>query len=284
MADDHAVNGPPGDGARTITDCGDSALVVKATGPDVEENWRLVHALADALDAVRLPGVHDMVPTYDALLVEFDSTTTDHATVRQVLRHEAARIGAGSGQRSTSSRRFVVPVVYGGEYGPDLPEVAAQLGLTEGEVVAVHTGTDLTVRCLGAPAGAPMMDGPPFPRPVPRLASPRTRVEPGAVAVAGRQAVICPMPSPGGWPLLGRTPVRVLDPHSDPLTAYRPGDTLRFVPITPDEWDTYADMPLAACEDPTDGGTSTGNGTTTGSGTTRFEGRARTTTPAGRHG
>lgn len=92
-----------------------------------------------------------------------------------------------------------------------------------------------------------MTDGPAFPKPVPRLASPRTRVDPGSVAVAGRQAVICPMPSPGGWPLLGRTPVRVLDLHSDPITAYRPGDTFRFVPITPDEWDDYAGTPLAAC-------------------------------------
>ncbi|MGW0579616.1 carboxyltransferase domain-containing protein, partial [Streptomyces sp. NPDC002920] len=94
-----------------------------------------------------------------------------------------------------------------------------------------------------------MMDGPPFPAPVPRLASPRVRVEAGCVAVAGRQAVICPMPSPGGWPLLGRTPVRVLDLRGDPLTAYLPGDTFRFVPITPDEWDDYADLPLAACLD-----------------------------------
>lgn len=233
-------------GGVTITDCGDSALVAKAVGLEAEDSWRLVHALADALDAVRLTGVREVVPTYDALLVEFDCADTDHDTVRRVLSHEAARLGPHPA-RTAPPRRFVVPVVYGGEYGPDLPEVAAQLGLAESEVVALHSGSDLTVRCLGAPAGAPMMDGPPFPAPVPRLASPRVRVDPGSVAVAGRQAVICPMPSPGGWPLLGRTPVRVLDPHHDPITAYRPGDTFRFVPITPDEWDGHADTPLAAC-------------------------------------
>ncbi|MFF3332821.1 allophanate hydrolase subunit 1 [Streptomyces sp. NPDC002888] len=230
----------------TITDCGDSALVAKVVGMDAEDGWRFVHSLADALDAVRLTGVHGVVPTYDALLVEFDCTGTDHATLKRVLHHEAARIGPDPAP-ATPPRRFRVPVVYGGHHGPDLPEVAAQLGLTEGEVVALHSGSDLTVRCLGAPAGAPMMDGPAFPGPVPRLASPRTRVDPGSVAVAGRQAVICPMPSPGGWPLLGRTPVRVLDPHSDPITAYRPGDTFRFVPIAPHQWDDYADLPLAAC-------------------------------------
>jgi len=212
----------------TIADCGDSALVAKAVGLDAEAAWRLVHALADALDAVHLTGVHDVVPTYDALLVEFDCTSTDHATVRSVLAHEAARLGPHP-EPTAPPRHFVVPVVYGGEYGPDLPEVAARLGLTEGEVVDLHSGSDLTVRCLGAP---------------------RTKVAPGSVAVAGRQAVICPMPSPGGWPLLGRTPVRVLDLHSDPITAYRPGDTFRFRPIDPQQWNEYADLSLADCTDP----------------------------------
>ncbi|MFL6000155.1 MAG: 5-oxoprolinase subunit B family protein [Streptomyces sp.] len=233
-------------GNVTITDCGDSALVARAVGLGAEDAWRLVHALADALDAVRLTGVHDVVPTYDALLVEFDCTGTDHDTVRRVLSHEAARLGPAPA-RTTPPRRFVVPVVYGGEQGPDLPDVAAHLGLSESEVIALHSGSDLTVRCLGAPAGAPMTDGPPFPKPVPRLASPRTRVDAGSVAVAGRQAVICPMPSPGGWPLLGRTPVRVLDLHRDPITAYRPGDTFRFLPITPEQWDDHAGLTLADC-------------------------------------
>lgn len=229
-----------------ILDCGDSAVVAKAVGMAAERAWQVVHALADALDAVRLDGVHGLVPTYDSLLVEFDCVDTDHATVRRVLRHEADRLGTGP-VRPSRTRRFVVPVVYGGEFGPDLPVVAEQLGVSEREVVELHSGADLTVRCLGAPAGAPMMDGPAFPRPVPRLASPRTRVLPGSVAVAGRQAVICPMPSPGGWPLLGRTPLRVLeDLDADPLTAYRPGDTFRFVPITPEQWDDHAGRPLAA--------------------------------------
>ncbi|WP_371578308.1 allophanate hydrolase subunit 1 [Streptomyces sp. NBC_01314] len=234
------------DSGVVIVDCGDSAVVARAIGMDAERGWQVVHALADALDAVRLDGVHGIVPTYDSLLVEFDCTDTDHETVRRVLRHEADRLGEGP-VRPSRTRRFVVPVVYGGEFGPDLPVVAEQLGLSEREVVELHCGADLTVRCLGAPAGAPMMDGPAFPRPVPRLASPRTRVLPGSVAVAGRQAVICPMPSPGGWPLIGRTPLRVLeDLDADPLTAYRPGDTFRFVPIAPEQWDDHANRPLAA--------------------------------------
>ncbi|MEV0402193.1 allophanate hydrolase subunit 1 [Actinoallomurus sp. NPDC050550] len=231
-----------------IADCGDSAVVVKATGAD-DHAWQVVHALADAIEASRPDGVYGIVPAYDSLLVEFDCSATDHGTVQRAVRGAAGRL-AGRPVSSPSPRRFTVPVVYGGEYGPDLPVVARQLGLTEREVVELHTAQDLTVRCLGAPVGAPMMDGPTFPRPVPRLASPRTSVPPGSVAVAGRQAVICPMRSPGGWPLLGRTPLRVLDLDAEPPAPYRPGDTFRFVPITAEEWHEHdGAMPAAEAVD-----------------------------------
>lgn len=231
------------DESPEITDCGDSAVAVKAAGADAERRWEFVHALADAVEAAGLDGVYGVVPAYDSLLVEFDCTRTDHATVREAIRQAAFRPDPAG---RPVPRRFVVPVVYGGEYGPDLPEVARQLGLTERQVIELHSGTPLTVRCLGAPAGAPMMDGPPFPKPVPRLGSPRTSVPPGSVAVAGRQAVICPVRSPGGWPLLGRTPLRVLDLDAEPFAAYRPGDRFRFVPITPAQWDEHRDAALVA--------------------------------------
>lgn len=229
-----------------ISDCGDSAVVVRAVHGDANHRWQVVHTLADALDTVRLAGVHGLVPTYDSLLVEFDCADTDHQAIRRALADAIAQLDEGPIERA--SKLFVVPVVYGGEHGPDLPEVAEQLGLTEQQVIELHSGTALTVRCLGAPVGAPMMDGPPFPAPVARLASPRTSVPPGSVAVAGKQAVICPMRSPGGWPLLGRTPLRVLDLDSERLTPYRPGDRFRFVPIRPEQWDEHAGALLAAAD------------------------------------
>jgi len=235
-------------GEVTIADCGDSAVVVKAVGLPPDRAWQTVHALADAVEAARPGGVYGIVPTYDTLLVEFDCATTDHLTLRRLLRYESGRLAEGP-RPGPAPRRFVVPVVYGGEHGPDLPVVAEQLGLTEAEVVELHSRAPLTVRCFGAPAAAPMMDGPAFPRPVPRLASPRTSVVPGSIAVAGRQAVISPMPSPGGWPLLGRTPLRVLDLNARPLTPYRPGDTFQFVPIAPEQWDEHAGAALEACHD-----------------------------------
>lgn len=216
-----------------IVDAGDSAVMVRAAQGDAEHRWEVVHALADAIEAARLDGVHEIVPTYDTLLVEFDCTRTEHRTIRQAIADALKGLDLAA---RPAPRRFVVPVVYGGEHGPDLPMVAEQLGLTEQRVIELHSGADLTVRCLGAPVGAPMMDGPAFGKPVPRLASPRTSVPPGSVAVAGRQAVICPLRSPGGWPLLGRTPLRILDLDAEPLTPYRPGDVFRFVPIAAEQW------------------------------------------------
>nr|WSZ99832.1 allophanate hydrolase subunit 1 [Streptomyces sp. NBC_00857] len=228
-----------------IADCGDSAVVVTATGADADSRWQTVHAVADSIGADEPLGVYGIVPAYDKLLVEFDCAVTDHEAVTRAVRAALAGSAAGTAPRP-AAQHFTVPVVYGGEHGPDLPVVAEQLGLTEQEVVDLHSGTSFTVRCLGAPAGSPMMDGPPFPVPVPRLASPRTSVPAGSIAVAGRQAVICPMRSPGGWPLLGRTPLRILDLDADPLCPYRPGDRFRFVPISPDRWDDYAGASLEA--------------------------------------
>ncbi|WP_037370667.1 5-oxoprolinase subunit B family protein [Amycolatopsis orientalis] len=230
-----------------ISDCGDAAVVVRALHADAADRWRMVHVLADLVEQADLDGLYGVVPTYDSLLVEFDADRADHETVRRVLDQALRGIRPGESLLARP-RLFVVPVVYGGEYGPDLDLVASQLGITARQVIELHTAAPLTVRCLGAPVGAPMMDGPAFPAPVPRLPSPRVSVPPGSVAVAGRQAVICPMRSPGGWPLLGRTPLRVLDPASDPLTPYRPGDRLRFVPIEPQQWDEHDGALLAATD------------------------------------
>ena len=104
------------------------------------------------------------------------------------------------------------------------------------------------IRCLGAPAGSPMMDGPDFPFPVPRLKDPRLSVPAGAVSVAGRQAVIAPAAAPGGWCVIGQTPLTVLDVAAEPLVPYVPGDTLRFQQIQPEEFAKYAGRKLEATQ------------------------------------
>ena len=185
------------------------------------------------------------MPTYDSLLVEFDPGVTSARQVRAFVLLGMRQLDF-IGAPARTPREFSVPVVYGGEYGPDLERVAEHAAAAVEEIIALHTAKSYVIRCLGAPAGSPMMDGPDFPLPVPRLKDPRLSVPAGAVAVAGRQAVIAPAVAPGGWCVIGQTPLAVLDAASEPLVPYVPGDLLRFRQIQPEEFANYAGRKLEA--------------------------------------
>ncbi|WP_458115920.1 5-oxoprolinase subunit B family protein [Arthrobacter sp. D2-10] len=216
-----------------IQECGDAAIRVEAASSNTEDNWLTVHGLANWLEECGAEGILAAVPTYDSVLVEFDPFVI---SARQVRAFVGLGLRDERSQDGTSPREFVVPVVYGGSFGPDLERVAAHQGISPEEVIALHSGKTYTVRCLGAPAGSPMMDGPDFPKPVPRLKDPRVSVPAGAVSVAGRQAVIAPAVAPGGWCVIGQTPLRVLDIEGPSLVPYRPGDLLHFEAVSIDEY------------------------------------------------
>jgi KipI family sensor histidine kinase inhibitor len=226
-----------------IYESGDSALRVVALAEASEDNWLTVHRLADWLESCGAEGLHGAVPTYDSVLVEFDPVLVSARQVRAFVKLGLLEMGRSAGT-AAAPREFDIPVVYGGEYGPDLEKVAEQQGISTGEVIRLHTEKTYTVRCLGAPAGSPMMDGPAFPKPVPRLKDPRLSVPAGAVAVAGRQAVIAPASAPGGWCVIGQTPLTVLNIRREPLVPYKPGDILRFRPIEAGEFDSYVGKEL----------------------------------------
>jgi KipI family sensor histidine kinase inhibitor len=228
-----------------IFESGDSALRVVASSADTEANWSTVHSLGQWLESAEVDGVHGSVPTYDSLLVEFDPGVTSARQVRAFVLLGLRQL-ENSGAPARTPREFSVPVVYGGEYGPDLERVAEHEQLSVEEIIALHTAKSYVIRCLGAPAGSPMMDGPDFPLPVPRLKDPRLSVPAGAVAVAGRQAVIAPAVAPGGWCVIGQTPLTVLDASSEPLVPYLPGDRLTFRQIQPEEFAEYAGKKLEA--------------------------------------
>ncbi|WP_284754799.1 carboxyltransferase domain-containing protein [Arthrobacter sp. efr-133-R2A-120] len=226
-----------------IYESGDSALRVVALAEASEDNWLTVHRLADWLESCGAEGLHGAVPTYDSVLVEFDPVLVSARQVRAFVKLGLLEMGRSAGSEATP-REFDVPVVYGGDYGPDLEKVAEYQGISTEEVIRLHTEKTYTVRCLGAPAGSPMMDGPAFPKPVPRLKDPRLSVPAGAVAVAGRQAVIAPASAPGGWCVIGQTPLTVLNIRREPLVPYKPGDILRFRRIEAGEFDSYVGKEL----------------------------------------
>jgi KipI family sensor histidine kinase inhibitor len=228
-----------------IYESGDAALRVVAQSGDAETDWGTVHSLAGWLAAAGIDGIHGAVPTYDSVLVEFDPYLTSARQVRAFVLLGMRQLDF-TGPALREPQRFEVPVAYGGEYGPDLELVAEHQGLDVAEVIARHTAKTYVIRCLGAPAGSPMMDGPDFPVPVPRLKDPRLSVPAGAVAVAGRQAVIAPAMAPGGWCVIGQTPLTVLDVAREPLVPYVPGDQLRFHQIPGEDFGRYAGQFLEA--------------------------------------
>lgn len=218
--------------ALSVHEYGDAGLLVHVEVADPEVRWSVAQGLARSLQSSPPPGFTDLVASFADLFVAFDPLVTDHAAFEDTVRR---RVGAVAGL-GLDPREYLVPVVYGGEFGPDLDGVADELGVTPEQVVDMHSGTPWTVRLCGAPAGAPMMDGPRMPAPVARRAEPRVRVESGSVAISGFQSVIYPVASPGGWRLIGRTPAELVDARRDPIVEYRPGDRLRFVPVPAGSW------------------------------------------------
>ncbi|GGO65591.1 allophanate hydrolase [Microbacterium nanhaiense] len=219
----------------TISASGNAALRVSSALEDREAGWRLVHHLARFIDDAQVPGVECVIPTYDAALIEIDPVESSLERMRSYLESVIARLDSDRPLTETP-RLFEVPVLYDLDGELDLRMVAEAQGLSTADIVRLHSEPSYVVRCLGAPGGSPMLDGPAFPLPVPRLSSPRASVPQGVVSVAGRQATITPAAAPGGWALIGRTPLVVLDLDAEPFVPYEPGDLIRFRPIARDEY------------------------------------------------
>lgn len=179
-----------------------------------------------ALQREPLPGVIDLVPAIDSLLVCFDplAVDRDHLTARlQMLAAHPPLTALPAG------RDVTIPVRYGGVDGPDLDEVATQLRLTPHEVITLHTATEQRVLMIGFAPGYPYLGWLPPELHLPRRATPRVAVPAGSVAIAAGMTGIYPTTLPGGWHLIGRTDVTLFDPAADPPALLQPGDRVRFV-------------------------------------------------------
>ncbi|HXM44309.1 MAG TPA: 5-oxoprolinase subunit PxpB [Bryobacteraceae bacterium] len=173
-------------------------------------------------------GVTNVHPAYASILIDFDPRTIR----REEVERNAAELFAHAAAAALPEPRTVeIPMTYGGEYGPDLEAVAALTGRTPDEVVALHSSAEYLVYFLGFSPGFPYLGGMPESIAAPRLETPRRRVPAGSVAIGARQTGVYPIASPGGWRIIGRTPLRLFDPAADPPALLRMGDRVRFVPI-----------------------------------------------------
>lgn len=220
-----------------LIDAGDAALIAEL-GPRIDAlvNARAV-ALADALVAERLPGVRDIVPTFTAVTVQFDPLRTDYDRLAATVRRLAA---ATTHVREAHPREPIdVPVCYGGECGPDLSAVAQAAALSEADVVARHSGQLYRVFMLGFLPGFAYMGPVDAALALPRRLEPRTRVPAGAVAIAGGLTGVYPSASPGGWHVIGRTPLQAFAVDREPAALFRAGDSVRFTPISHDAFEAW---------------------------------------------
>lgn len=206
---------------------GDRALTVELADEISPEINTRIRALAMALDRLHLAGVVDVVPTYRSLLVYYDPVQLEVAELQNrilSLSHIETAV-------LPPPRVLQIPTHYGGEHGPDMDFVVSHTGLSAQEVAAIHAGTDYLVYMMGFNTGFPYLGGMSAKIAVPRLETPRTVVPAGSVAIAQQQTGIYPVESPGGWRVIGRSPVRLFDPSREPPVAVEAGDYLRFVEI-----------------------------------------------------
>jgi inhibitor of KinA len=217
-----------------ILNAGDSALVVEfGDAVDAAIN-QSVYDFTAALESADRPGIGEIIPTYRSALVNFDPLVITHSEMEAVIGDAISRSSVAE-SHERESLTFTLPVLYGGDDGPDLARVAEHNSITAEEVVRIHTSGVYRVFMLGFLPGFPYLGGMDEQIATPRLATPRISVPAGAVGIAESQTGVYPMDSPGGWNLIGLTPVQFFDPNATPPVPIQLGSFIRFESKTASE-------------------------------------------------
>jgi inhibitor of KinA len=223
-----------------IEPLGDSALLIRVRETfDAEESLDAVVRATHQLTAAQIPGVVDLVPAYTTIGVFFDPAKTEvfddfRTSIERALQRDL------DSAHTREATTIEVPVCYEDEFAPDLEEVARHAGLSAEEIVGRHAKASYRVSCVGFTPGFPYLSGLPPELATPRRASPRKEVPAGAVAIGGTQTGIYPRKSPGGWNIIGRTPLRLFDVERNPPALFQAGDHVRFRKISRQEFDAFS--------------------------------------------
>ena len=218
----------------TISPVGDRAISIdfgQVIDPTIN---RHIRQTIERIKELQLEGIIELVPTYCALLVEYDAMLYSYSEICNIIEPTLEK-----GMTDTTNELVTVvevPTVYGGEFGPDLSFVASHNHLSEDEVIAIHSGTDYLVYMLGFIPGFTYLGGMDSCIATPRLSSPRTLIPAGSVGIAGEQTGTYPSDSPGGWQIIGRTPVTMYDMSKAQAALLKAGDYVRYVPIDESEF------------------------------------------------
>jgi inhibitor of KinA len=211
---------------------GDRALVVELGHRIDLDLSRAIATLARRLRATAITGVTDIVPAYTTLTLHYDPAAIGAEPYDTMVAVVAKHLLEEIDEPPPAARHVEIPVCYGGRYGQDLESLAASIGLGMEEVVRIHSGARYQVHMLGFVPGFAYLGGLDARIAVPRHATPRAKVPAGSIAIGGEQTGVYPLETPGGWQLIGRTTLKLFDPHAATPCLLDAGDTVQFVPIT----------------------------------------------------
>jgi inhibitor of KinA len=230
-----------------ISPLGDSGLILRVRDSFASTESEALDEVLGYLEFLRranLPGVTELAPSYTTISVFYDPARVAAAGAPplQIFEWLAAYIQTAIANGEVRLKRpltnaIEIPVCYDDKFALDLDEVSQHTGLTGRNVIELHSGADYRVHCVGFTPGFPYLSGLPAELTTPRRAVPRKEVPAGSIAIGGNQAGIYPMTSPGGWNIIGRTPVRLFRPKKNPPVLLCAGDRVRFRPIERDEFE-----------------------------------------------
>ncbi len=225
----------------TIFPLGDSAVIVSVTEPHAPEAAVRVQAWTAGLQAKKVGGVLDIVPSFATVTVFFDPARVERdadKSARETICGWIRQLGDDIATTAPSPFRMVeIPVCYAPDFAPDMNVVSHRAGVSPEEVVRIHSGPVYEVRAVGFSPGFPYLGGLPEILHTPRRATPRMAVPAGSIGIGGAQTGVYPLPTPGGWNLIGRTPLALFLPEENPPSLLSAGDRVRFVPIDPHEFE-----------------------------------------------
>lgn len=219
-----------------LLQAGEQGLVIEFGNEIHPETNRLVHNIAQALSAHSIIGMLEVIPTYRSLLIYFDPLQISRVQLGEQIQQLIGAQATITERPKTDARVVRIPVCYGGEFGPDLAFVAQYNQISIGEVIQIHSSTPYQVYMLGFTPGFPYLGGMSEKIATPRLEKPRVKIPAGSVGIAGKQTGFYPVESPGGWQLIGRTPINAFDANNPQPFAFAAGDYLQFVPVSPEEF------------------------------------------------
>lgn len=219
-----------------LSPLGDSAVVLASDDELDDALLARMRALAEAITRHPPPGVIDVLPAFGSVAVYYDiAQAGDYASLCAELQKIAATLGK-SRAATGESRRVEIPICYGGEFGPDLDGVAAQAGVSAEEVIRLHSGADYRVHAIGFMPGFAYLGGLPNVLATPRRGTPRAQVAAGTLGIGGSQTGVYPLATPGGWNLIGRTPLRLFDPAARDPAMLHAGDHVKFRAVSMEDF------------------------------------------------